>query len=143
MPFKDPKAHREQQRIYMKRWRQNHPDKAKANCNRYYYRHKEERDKSSKRRSKQLLQKYRKIVIEHYGGKCVCCGETLIEFLTIDHPKGNGKEDRKRFRTSYSFYLWIIKNNFPEGYRILCYNCNCSIGHYGYCPHQKVDSKPQ
>jgi hypothetical protein len=18
----------------------------------------------------------------------------------------------------------------------LCYNCNCSIGHYGYCPHQ-------
>src|SRR5438132_3637751 len=24
-------------------------------------------------------------VINHYGGKCICCGETLLGLLTMDH----------------------------------------------------------
>ena len=32
---------------------------------------------------------------------------------------------------------WIIKNNFPEGFKILCHNCNNAKGFYGKCPHQK------
>jgi hypothetical protein len=30
----------------------------------------------------------------------------------------------------------LIKNNFPDGFQVLCHNCNMSIGLYGYCPHQ-------
>jgi hypothetical protein len=142
MPYKDKnsiEAKEAKKRAYQK-WASSPHGKEvlKRMWHNHYLRHKEERDKKSKERSKRLLQKYRKIVIEHYGGKCACCREVLIEFLTIDHPNGNGKEDRKRFRTSYSFYKWLIDSNFPDGYRILCYNCNCSIGHYGYCPHQKL-----
>lgn len=82
------------------------------------------------------------IVLVHYGGdppKCVCCGETYLEFLSIDHINGGGRKHLKQIGCyGQGFYAWLIKNNFPEGYRVLCINCNFSLGHYGYCPHRKV-----
>lgn len=72
--------------------------------------------------------------------KCSCCGETAIEFLTIDHIAQNGAEHRKTLprnsRTGYGFYCWLKKNGYPEGYGVLCLNCNFSLGHFGYCPHE-------
>lgn len=87
-------------------------------------------------------QKLRMEILTHYGGnppKCTCCGELFNEFLTMDHINGKGIKYGKsqKLRTNTEFYLWLKKNNYPEGYRVLCYNCNCSIGHYGYCPHSK------
>ena len=66
---------------------------------------------------------------------CVCCGETRIEFLTLDHINGGGIEERKKYPATM---LWrrLRKMGFPTGYRTLCWNCNCSIGMYGYCPHE-------
>ena len=32
---------------------------------------------------------------------------------------------------------WIIENNFPKGFQILCHNCNVAKGLYGECPHEK------
>ena len=29
---------------------------------------------------------------------------------------------------------WIIQNNFPKGFQILCQNCNFAKGHYEKCP---------
>lgn len=82
-------------------------------------------------------------VLTHYGGnppKCACCNEDILEFLSIDHVNGGGRQHRaKIFKTnsgSGAFYLWLKRQGFPEGYRILCYNCNCALGHYGYCPHR-------
>lgn len=80
--------------------------------------------------------KLRVLCIEYYGGKCACCGEARYEFMAIDHIDGGGGKHRKTIHTK-SFYRWIIKNNFPEGFRILCHNCNQSLGLYGYCPHEK------
>ena len=74
-------------------------------------------------------------IIKHYGGKCECCGENRIEFLAIDHINGRGKEHRKKIGVGNLLY-WIIKNNYPKDFRILCHNCNMSLGLYGYCPHQ-------
>lgn len=85
-------------------------------------------------------------VIEAYGGKCMCCGETNMEFLTIDHINNDGAEDRKNNgnKLGGKLYRWLIKNNFPkEEYQILCYNCNCSKGFFGYCPHNKPDIVPR
>jgi len=86
--------------------------------------------------------KYRKrdkrLVFTHYGGdppKCTCCGETHMEFLTIDHINGGGSKDRKKGLIGHDFYAWLIRNGYPEGYRVLCMNCNFSLGHWGYCPH--------
>lgn len=76
-------------------------------------------------------------VLCHYGGsppRCACCGESLIEFLSIDHITGGGNKARKRDGNTYDY---IRRNNFPLGYRVLCMNCNFAIGHFGYCPHQR------
>lgn len=81
-------------------------------------------------------------IIAHYtngSNQCACCGESTFEFLTIDHVKGGGSNHRKQIRTSIIPYL--IRNNFPPGYQILCFNCNCAKGFYGYCPHEKVGGR--
>lgn len=76
-------------------------------------------------------------VIKNYGGKCVCCGENKFEFLTIDHVNGGGNKHRKKMGIAgNSFYKWLRKLNYPKDeYRLLCMNCNSSLGWYGYCPH--------
>jgi len=69
--------------------------------------------------------------------KCVCCGEKHIEFLSIDHIGGGGRQQKLKLkRWGINFYRWLRQNNFPKGYRVLCHNCNQAIGFYGYCPHQ-------
>jgi hypothetical protein len=82
--------------------------------------------------------KNRKIkIFNHYGNKCSCCGETIYEFLSIDHINGGGTKHRKVMRNSRQLYQWIIDNNYPEDLRILCYNCNCGRKS-GPCPHEKL-----
>ena len=80
-------------------------------------------------------------VIEHLGGKCACCGETALEFLTVDHINGDGAEHRRNLTGknrggSVRVYKDIRNQGYPKDkYRVLCFNCNCSIGCWGYCPH--------
>lgn len=74
--------------------------------------------------------------LKHYAYndlKCICCGYNDIRSLTIDHIsnihsglKGN--------------YLWryLILNNFPEGYQVLCMNCNQGKHDNKNCPHKTV-----
>jgi hypothetical protein len=80
--------------------------------------------------------------LRHYGGEdpgCECCGESFPEFLCLDHKDGGGNKHRssiKKFGTH--IYYWIKKNGFPPLFRVLCHNCNFSIGLYGYCPHSET-----
>jgi len=74
--------------------------------------------------------------LTHYGGKCVCCGETTQEFLSIDHINGGGNKHRQEIGIG-QIYRWLEKNNYPTDFQVLCYNCNLSIGFNGYCPHQR------
>ena len=76
-------------------------------------------------------------VFEHYGSKCACCGEESLEFLELDHINGNGNAHRRSLgmTTSNQLHAWLRHNNYPEGFRLLCSNCNHAIGVYGYCPH--------
>lgn len=94
-----------------------------------------EKYKNEQRRS---YLKYKMIVINHYGGKCACCGETNVEFLSIDHINNNGAEHRNALKISsgIQFYLWLIKNIFPSGFQVLCMNCNLAK-RSGVCPHKK------
>lgn len=79
--------------------------------------------------------KLKAAVIAGYGGKCQCCGETIAEFLTVDHLDGSGGQHRKSLKRH--FYLYLIENHFPrDKFRLLCMNCNFAYGKYGYCPHR-------
>lgn len=73
--------------------------------------------------------------LEHYGGVCACCGENRYEFLAIDHINGGG--NRHRSETGGKIVRWLLKNNLPKGFRVLCHNCNHSLGMHGFCPHNK------
>ena len=119
-------THKEEINAYMKKWSKNNRDKRRSICN---------------KSSKKLYDKRRIQVLEYYGGrppKCACCGENHIEFLGIDHIKGGGVKHRKKIKSKYNnIYSFLVRNNFPKGFRVLCYNCNLSRGFYGYCPHTK------
>lgn len=78
----------------------------------------------------------RQIVIEHYGGKCACCGEIIYEFLAIDHVNGGGRLHRRQIGHG-RLARWLIKNNFPDGFQILCHNCNFAKSNGG-CPHKQL-----
>lgn len=79
-------------------------------------------------------------LIERYGGRCVCCGEDNIYFLQLDHINNNGAEERRSIDRGSSgghkFYEYLRKNNYPDGYQILCANCNQAKAYFGICSHQ-------
>jgi hypothetical protein len=85
-------------------------------------------------------------VIAAYGGKCACCGTEHIEFLCVDHINNNGAEHRRelfgtRIGAGTKFYRWLKANEYPNGFQLLCWNCNSAKHIYGVCPHQVVDTQ--
>ena len=75
-----------------------------------------------------------------YGGCCACCGETELEFLTVDHINGDGQQHRARVN---DVYRDIRNMGYPkESFRILCMNCNFAIRFGKTCPHQNGDKVP-
>lgn len=111
---------------------------------------------------KRSLYKTRLKVLQHYSGKevpdCKCCGETIFEFLQIDHINGNGADHRREIGMAQGdinqvakqkekgkislggngFIYWIIRNNYPKGFQILCANCNAGKRTSRYCPHEVI-----
>jgi hypothetical protein len=80
-------------------------------------------------------------VMEAYGGVCCACpgcNVTNIQVLTIDHINNDGAEHRKIINSG-ELYSWLKKNNFPPGFRVLCYNCNCGRRH-GLCPLHEINT---
>jgi hypothetical protein len=117
---------------YSDEYNKSHVEENREYSRNYY---KENKEKENKR-TKINREKLRLEVLLHYSNGelcCDCCGEKEFEFLSIDHIYGGGREHRKE---SGNLYLWLKRNNFPDGFRVLCYNCNFSMGHYGRCPHK-------
>ena len=100
---------RNKQRVYFEKWKESHPGSRQQG------------------NSKEWRAKIKRIVLTHYANEkleCVICHENRIGCLSIDHINGGGNKHRKEIKSSgYHFYMWLIKNKFPEGYRTLCMNC--------------------
>jgi hypothetical protein len=97
-----------------------------------------------KARSKAYHLKCRIDVLEHYSKgvpHCECCGENHLEFLSIDHINNDGAEHRRKLANNKTgnfgrIYYWLRNNGYPDGFQVLCHNCNMAKGFYGHCPHQ-------
>ena len=81
----------------------------------------------------------RLMVLNHYSNgknECDCCKEKEMAFLTLDHINNDGYVHRKESKNN--LYDWLISRNFPDGIRVLCFNCNSgrdkSPGKV--CPHE-------
>ncbi len=110
----------ERLRLENKRWRENNRELAN------------ERSRIAK---KKYEVRCKKLVFEHYGEKCDCCGEGEQIFLTIDHINGGGTRHRKKIGNKIC--VWLFKNNFPKGFQTLCFNCNWGKHiNGGVCPHK-------
>jgi hypothetical protein len=83
--------------------------------------------------------------LEHYGElKCVCCGEDEFSFLSLDHIiDGAGSPQRRdlfgnKFVAGHHMYRKVRLLGFPEGFQVLC--MNCQVGRRdngGVCPHKR------
>ena len=106
-----------------KKWAKKHPEQVKRLLKRF--------------RTKLKLE-----VFSHYSNglpKCSCCGETHIDFLSIDHVEGNGNKHRQKIhcKAGLNFYKWLKTYNFPQGYQVLCMNCQFGkMQNNGFCPHK-------
>lgn len=122
-------------------WRKKNHARAASTAHKRYLRLRDE----ISRYNRDSNQRLKISLVAHYSNntnRCACCGEPDIRFLTIDHINGNGNKHRKSSgcRTGSIFYRWLIKAGMPDGYQVLCYNCNNARAWYGTCPHQVVVS---
>lgn len=75
-------------------------------------------------------------VLQHYGGRCACCGETEPQFLGLDHINNDAGADRKHYKRRTASWQLAITKGLPPTYQVLCHNCNLAKGFYKVCPHQ-------
>ena len=105
--------------------------------NRKYCEENKEKKSEQKRKyyeeNKEKILKYRKElrlkILDHYCNgniKCQNCDIEDIRVLTLDHIYNNGNIHRKKNSncSGNGLYHWIIKNNFPPIFQVLCMNCN-------------------
>ena len=94
-------------------------------------------------------QRIKEETIKAYGGVCSCCGEDMVQFLTIEHL--NGRDYSNKGKGGHYEYLRLKSLGYPtDGITVLCYDCNCTKGVYGTCPHtwhdgiipNKLDHRP-
>ena len=97
------------------------------------YKQTEDGREAGKKANKNYRLKLLNKALEYYSnGKvvCNCCGETNLEFLSLD---GNA---------SLTFLKKIQALDYPEGYEVLCMNCDWGIlQNDGMCPHHLIEVK--
>lgn len=92
----------------------------------YFKRHYQENKEYYKNNSREYWTRLKLSLLTHYGGgKCACviCNESRLACLSIDHIHGGGNKHRKISGSGGNMYLWLKRNNFPEGFQTLCMNC--------------------
>jgi hypothetical protein len=89
-------------------------------------------------------QKLRYEALSHYCGglpRCQCPGCTTVffGFLQIDHEDGDGAKHvgtNGGRLSGKGLWKWLKANNYPDGFQVLCCNCNGVGGkrNFKHCP---------
>lgn len=80
----------------------------------------------------------KKDILSHYSTDetknplCAWCGFTDIRALCLDHIDNDGETHREALSglprghgaSGSVMYRWVKKNQYPEGFQVLCANCN-------------------
>ena len=74
------------------------------------------------------------------GPYCFCCGESDIRFHNVDHKKRRTKQDDL---SGERLYRYVIENNYPPHFQVLCFNCNYGKRLFGKCPHKLSENNGQ
>lgn len=108
---------------------QEHKEEKKAYARRYYQAHKHEQKEQRRIYNHQRLRRIKLEVLSHYSGGppyCLQCGIDDLDVLCIDHIDGGGEKHRRNLGvlSGSSFYSWLQRERYPEGFQVLCANCN-------------------
>mgnify|MGYP001558519398 CR=1 FL=1 len=83
--------------------------------------------------SAEYVRKYRaklkREVMNAYGGKCIRCEVIDLRVLTLDHPNGDGKDDRLGTSGGWYTYLKLRREGYPKRVQVVCFNCHRIIEH--------------
>jgi hypothetical protein len=141
------KAHPEETKAAVRRWRKNNLEYARSKEAEYAASHKEER-RSTNRAWREANKEYLKVtklqysrdlrrkVIVGYGGRCTCCGVDEQAFLVVSCRTTKADAGYRGRPHGDVFHTWLIKNSFPNAFRLLCWNCRLgSYYNHDLCPH--------
>jgi hypothetical protein len=149
MPYKDPEKRKAYHKKYSAKWNKQNKDKLSTAYKKYYHGSMTEEQKKKKRIvsllwSKDKFVELKKLVLLKYSDNkliCNCCGESIYEFLTIDHVNGGGGQERKK-RSAINFLRFLLREPLDlTKYQVLCYNCNCFNKNKKeiICPHKRKE----
>lgn len=141
-----PSVRREWYRLNSARFRTRHHEAVKVSQREASKRYRERYPFAQILYSAKYRERLKREVFGHYSNGrfvCSCCGESEIDLLTIDHTNNDGAKQRRGLNRNNGFggiriYSWLVKNNFPSGFQVLCSNCNMSKGKHGVCVHQTL-----
>ena len=129
---------KDKEKIWNKKKYEKNKEKWKKHVKTYYYSNFERIRPSARKRVNKNRKEEREIIVYAYSNGNMCCqgldesgckyncGKTgvNIRLLQLDHINGGGRTHAKKVGGGIHIYHDLIKNNFPDGYRILCANCN-------------------
>ena len=122
---------REKYREYDKNYYASHRVHILKNVKKYNTNHKKNKhnyDKKYKLTHVSERENNKIIVLQVYSNGKMCCNycgyRENTDALSIDHINNDGWSHRKIIKKSgNSFYYWLIANNFPTNFQVLCFNC--------------------
>ncbi len=94
-----------------------------------FYSEEENRVKHRERLRRNTADLKERVIFHYSKGKEICanCNFSNLDALTIDHIE---EETQPKVRGA-AFYRQLIREGFPKGYQVLCFNCN-RIKHINY-----------
>ncbi|KKQ94900.1 MAG: hypothetical protein UT21_C0011G0008 [Candidatus Woesebacteria bacterium GW2011_GWA1_39_11b] len=124
----NPKWTEEYKKEYSKKYRENNKEKI-SNLGKTWRGNNKDSTRKAGRKEREKL---KFDILNHYSNGKLCCANCSFNdsrALQVDHIENNGAEERRklfgnRLFAGTTFYRWVRRNNYPEGYAILCANCN-------------------
>ena len=113
--------------VKQKKYRDENSEHVKKQQSKKYFKNPEKYKSMTRQRYQNVVTEFKKIVISHYSKnkmECKLCKVKGLDFLNIDHIEGRKKMGHSRKVKGSTLYHFLIKNDFPEGYQVLCWNCN-------------------
>jgi hypothetical protein len=110
--------------IQVNKWRTEHRKEARNIVTKCYHKNKEKYLPKAQARRRERRLECLHIYSDVRDIRCAICNESHDQFLCLDHIDGGGTQHRTKVGRGDKFYKWIVKSNYPSGFRVLCHNCN-------------------
>ncbi len=106
-------------------WLEKNKEHLREYKKKYYLEHREENKLKNREYSIKYHHRQKIEILSYYSNEdipyCAVCGDNRLACLSIDHIQGGGNRHRKSIKGN--FYSWLKKQGYPEGYQVLCMNC--------------------